>query len=106
MGLFACAGGRCTGVRAENSRDFLQIVKPSPSTEPLGEDLAEDLPEELRGEVSEEAESPESGTMELPDSELSLLSGRSAGLPRSVDSAEELAKLRPRMSHHLSLSPG
>ncbi|XP_004595453.2 leucine-rich repeat-containing protein 43 [Ochotona princeps] len=91
------------GDRKEYAGVLAEIVKPSPSTEPLGEDLPE---EELRGEVSEEAESPESGTTELPDSELSLLSGRSARLPRSMDSVEELAKLWPRMSHHLSLSPG
>ncbi|XP_062038822.1 leucine-rich repeat-containing protein 43 [Lepus europaeus] len=91
------------GDRKEYSGVLAEIVQPSPSTELLGEDFNEDFPEELGGEASEEAESAESATTELLDSELSLVS---AALPRSGDSAEELAKLRPRMDDHLCLSPG
>ncbi|XP_051693735.1 leucine-rich repeat-containing protein 43 isoform X2 [Oryctolagus cuniculus] len=91
------------GDRKEYSGVLAEIVQPSPSAELLGEDFNEDFPEELGGEASEEAESAESATTELLDSELSLVS---AALPRSTDSAEELAKLRPRMDDHLCLSPG
>uniref|UniRef100_A0A8C0XWP2 Leucine-rich repeat-containing protein 43 n=1 Tax=Castor canadensis TaxID=51338 RepID=A0A8C0XWP2_CASCN len=65
------------------------------------EEVDEEFPEEL-GE-----ESLESGITELgEESDLSLISGHSAPLTQSISSAEELAKLRPRIDPRLCPSPG
>uniref|UniRef100_A0A4X1UAD1 Leucine rich repeat containing 43 n=1 Tax=Sus scrofa TaxID=9823 RepID=A0A4X1UAD1_PIG len=78
------------------------IVRPSPSTEQLGEDILEEVIEETEDSVESGPESlSQSG--ELAES---LASGGSAPLPRSTDSAEELAKLRPHLDPRLLPSPG
>uniref|UniRef100_A0A452TFP8 Leucine rich repeat containing 43 n=1 Tax=Ursus maritimus TaxID=29073 RepID=A0A452TFP8_URSMA len=77
-----------------------QIVKPSPSTEQLVEDIPEELFEEAEDSV-------ESGLSTLSgELEGSVASGGSGSLPRVTDSAEELAKLRPRIDPRLCPSPG
>uniref|UniRef100_G3TH14 Leucine rich repeat containing 43 n=1 Tax=Loxodonta africana TaxID=9785 RepID=G3TH14_LOXAF len=70
--------------------------------------ITEILPEESPEEDIEEAEeSVESGGMtESGELEGSVSVGGSAVLPRSVDSVEELAKLRPRIDPRLCPSPG
>uniref|UniRef100_A0A8D1J8X3 Leucine rich repeat containing 43 n=1 Tax=Sus scrofa TaxID=9823 RepID=A0A8D1J8X3_PIG len=79
-----------------------EIVRPSPSTEQLGEDILEEVIEETEDSVESGPESlSQSG--ELAES---LASGGSAPLPRSTDSAEELAKLRPHLDPRLLPSPG
>ncbi|EQB77350.1 hypothetical protein CB1_000340013 [Camelus ferus] len=80
-----------------------EIVKPSPSTEQLGEDVPEEVVEEAEDSVeSGPVSQSQSGEMEE-----SLVSGGSAPLLRtSVDSAEELAKLRPHLDPRLCPSPG
>uniref|UniRef100_A0A8D2CS98 Leucine rich repeat containing 43 n=1 Tax=Sciurus vulgaris TaxID=55149 RepID=A0A8D2CS98_SCIVU len=62
---------------------------------------------ELREAVADESQ--ESGATELGESELSFISGHSVPLPvplSAINSAEELAKLRPRMDPRLFPSPG
>uniref|UniRef100_A0A7N5KGN2 Leucine rich repeat containing 43 n=1 Tax=Ailuropoda melanoleuca TaxID=9646 RepID=A0A7N5KGN2_AILME len=77
-----------------------QIVKPSPSTEQLVEDIPEELFEEAEDSV-------ESGLSTLSgELEGSVASGGSGSLPQVTDSAEELAKLRPRIDPRLCPSPG
>ncbi|XP_057161810.1 leucine-rich repeat-containing protein 43 [Ursus arctos] len=77
-----------------------EIVKPSPSTEQLVEDIPEELFEEAEDSV-------ESGLSTLSgELEGSVASGGSGSLPRVTDSAEELAKLRPRIDPRLCPSPG
>ncbi|XP_040475916.1 leucine-rich repeat-containing protein 43 [Ursus maritimus] len=77
-----------------------KIVKPSPSTEQLVEDIPEELFEEAEDSV-------ESGLSTLSgELEGSVASGGSGSLPRVTDSAEELAKLRPRIDPRLCPSPG
>nr|XP_023395020.1 leucine-rich repeat-containing protein 43 [Loxodonta africana] len=86
-------GSEYAGVLAE-------IVKPLSSTEIL----PEESPEE---DIEEAEESVESGGMtESGELEGSVSVGGSAVLPRSVDSVEELAKLRPRIDPRLCPSPG
>ncbi|XP_077015850.1 leucine-rich repeat-containing protein 43 [Tamandua tetradactyla] len=78
-----------------------QIVKPSSLSTEI---LLQDFPEE--GSQGAE-ESLESGALSASgELEESVGSGRSAVLPRSLDSAEELAKLRPRIDPRLCPSPG
>ncbi|XP_069353601.1 leucine-rich repeat-containing protein 43 [Eulemur rufifrons] len=89
-------------VREEEYAGVLaEIVKPSPSPELFVEEFAEEFVEE-----AEEEESPESGTANSVESESTLVSAESAEVPRSIDSAEELAKLRPRVDPRLFPSPG
>ncbi|KAM4827012.1 leucine-rich repeat-containing protein 43 [Thomomys bottae] len=52
------------------------------------------------------AESMESGATEQGQSESSVLTVHSAALPQDTESAEELAKLRPRIDPRLCPSPG
>ncbi|XP_012518865.1 PREDICTED: leucine-rich repeat-containing protein 43 [Propithecus coquereli] len=77
-----------------------KIVKPSPSPELFVEDFAEEFVEEA------EEESPESGMADSGESESTLVSAESAAVPRSIDSAQELAKLRPCVDPRLFPSPG
>uniref|UniRef100_A0A8D2I0J9 Leucine rich repeat containing 43 n=1 Tax=Urocitellus parryii TaxID=9999 RepID=A0A8D2I0J9_UROPR len=84
-----------------------QIVRPS-SAELVGDELQGGSEVQLLEELQEANESQESGATEMGESELSFISGRSA-LPvplSSINSAEELAKLRPRMDPRLFPSPG
>ncbi|KAM5187799.1 leucine-rich repeat-containing protein 43 [Callospermophilus lateralis] len=84
-----------------------KIVRPS-STELVGNELQRGSEVQLLEELQEANESQESGVTEMGESELSFISGRSA-LPMplsSINSAEELAKLRPRMDPRLFPSPG
>ncbi|XP_006865550.1 PREDICTED: leucine-rich repeat-containing protein 43 [Chrysochloris asiatica] len=84
-------GSEYVGVLAE-------IVKPSPSPEIM--------PEEEE-DFEEAEESVESGAMtESGEQEGSVSAGGSAVLPRSVDSTEELAQLRPHIDPRLCPSPG
>ncbi|XP_020138756.2 leucine-rich repeat-containing protein 43 [Microcebus murinus] len=78
-----------------------EIVKPSPSPELFVEEAfaEEDFMEEAK-------ESVESGTGESGESDSTHDSPESASVPRSLDSAEELAKLRPRVDPRLLPSPG
>ncbi|XP_055261081.1 leucine-rich repeat-containing protein 43 isoform X2 [Moschus berezovskii] len=88
-------GSQYGGVLAE-------IIKPPPSMEQLGEDILEEIIEDIE-------ESLESGLASLSESgelEESIVSGASEPLPRSIDSAEELAKLRPLLDPRLCPSPG
>uniref|UniRef100_A0A8C6AT34 Leucine rich repeat containing 43 n=1 Tax=Monodon monoceros TaxID=40151 RepID=A0A8C6AT34_MONMO len=76
-----------------------QIVKPPPSTEQLGEDIPKEPIKEAEDSVGPGlASQSQSGELEE--------SGASAPLPRPMDSAEELAKLRPRLDPRLWPSPG
>ncbi|XP_008575688.1 PREDICTED: leucine-rich repeat-containing protein 43 [Galeopterus variegatus] len=94
-------GDKEEGEGAEYAGVLAEIVKPSPSTEVPGEELPDEVTEE------EAEESLESEAMASRESESSLVSARSAVLPpRSTDSAEELAKLRPRIDPRLCPSPG
>ena len=77
---------------------------PSPSAEQLAEDIPEDVPEEVFEEHEDSAESGLSS--QSGEREDSLVSGGSAPLPGVADSAEELAKLRPRRDPRLCPSPG
>ncbi|XP_040323305.1 leucine-rich repeat-containing protein 43-like, partial [Herpailurus yagouaroundi] len=81
-----------------------EIVMPSPSAEQLAEDIPEDVPEEVFEEHEDSAESELSA--QSGEREDSLVSGGSAPLPGVADSAEELAKLRPRRDPRLCPSPG
>ncbi|XP_037673144.1 leucine-rich repeat-containing protein 43 [Choloepus didactylus] len=72
-----------------------QIVKPS-----------EALPEWLPAEGSEDAEESLESSVESGELEESAASGASAALPGSLDSAEALATLRPRIDPRLCPSPG
>ncbi|KAB0353448.1 hypothetical protein FD755_023850 [Muntiacus reevesi] len=87
-------GSQYGGVLAE-------IIKP-PSMEQLDEDILEEIIEDVE-------ESLESGLASLSESgelEESIVSGASEPLPRSIDSAEELPKLRPLLDPQLCPSPG
>nr|XP_035940927.1 leucine-rich repeat-containing protein 43 isoform X1 [Halichoerus grypus] len=77
-----------------------EIVRPSPSLEELGEDIPEEVFEEAEDSL-ESGLSTESGELES-----SVASGGSGPLPTVTDSAEELAKLRPRIDPRLCPSPG
>uniref|UniRef100_A0A8C9QAL2 Leucine rich repeat containing 43 n=1 Tax=Spermophilus dauricus TaxID=99837 RepID=A0A8C9QAL2_SPEDA len=93
-------GSQYGGVLAE-------IVRPS-SAELVGDELQGGSEVQLLEELQEANESQESGATEMEESELSFNSGHSA-LPvplSSINSAEELAKLRPRMDPRLFPSPG
>uniref|UniRef100_A0A8C7EUA3 Leucine rich repeat containing 43 n=1 Tax=Neovison vison TaxID=452646 RepID=A0A8C7EUA3_NEOVI len=71
---------------------------------PAEQRLDEDIPEELFGEAED---SPESGlSSQSGELEESGASDGSGHLPRVTDSAEELAKLRPRIDPRLCPSPG
>uniref|UniRef100_A0A2K6RZV3 Leucine rich repeat containing 43 n=1 Tax=Saimiri boliviensis boliviensis TaxID=39432 RepID=A0A2K6RZV3_SAIBB len=90
---------------------FLQIVKPSPSLELLveesPEEVIESVIEDVVEEVTEEMEgSLESEVEEWGESEVSIISVPSTVLPTPRASAEELAKLRPRIDPRLCPSPG
>ncbi|XP_032139337.1 leucine-rich repeat-containing protein 43 [Sapajus apella] len=89
---------------------FLQIVKPSPSLELLVEESPEEVIENVIEdveEVTEEVEgSLESEVEEWGESEVSVISVPSTVLPTPRASAEELAKLRPRIDPRLCPSPG
>ncbi|XP_075813563.1 leucine-rich repeat-containing protein 43 [Microtus pennsylvanicus] len=70
------------------------------------EGLSKELSEFIAEEMNEMAEdSGESGITDLQGSETTL-SIRSAPLPQSIDSSEELSKLRPRIDPRLCPSPG
>ncbi|XP_042818617.1 leucine-rich repeat-containing protein 43 isoform X5 [Panthera tigris] len=92
------------GEESEYGGVLAEIVMPSPSAEQLSEDIPEDVPEEVFEEHEDSAESGLSAQSE--EREDSLLSGGSAPLPGVADSAEELAKLRPRRDPRLCPSPG
>ncbi|XP_057602732.1 leucine-rich repeat-containing protein 43 [Hippopotamus amphibius kiboko] len=79
-----------------------EIIKPSPSMEQLGEDI----PEEAIEEAEDSIESGLASQSQSGELEESVVSGASAPLPRSIDSAEELAKLRPCLDPRLCPSPG
>ncbi|XP_012911856.2 leucine-rich repeat-containing protein 43 isoform X1 [Mustela putorius furo] len=85
------------GERSTHGGVLAEIVKPSPSTEQLDEDIPEEL-------FREAEDSPESG-LSSQSGELEESEG-SGHLPRVTDSAEELAKLRPRIDPRLCPSPG
>lgn len=76
-----------------------QIVKPPPSTEQLGEDIPKEPIKEAEDSVGSGLAS-QSQSRELEESDAS------APLPWPMDSAEELAKLRPRLDPRLWPSPG
>ncbi|XP_032509965.1 leucine-rich repeat-containing protein 43 [Phocoena sinus] len=83
----------------EYGRVLAEIVKPPPSTEQLGEDIPKEPIKEAEDSVgSGLASQSQSGELEE--------SGASAPLPRPMDSAEELAKLRPCLDPWLWPSPG
>ncbi|GAB5579005.1 leucine-rich repeat-containing protein 43 isoform X1 [Prionailurus iriomotensis] len=92
------------GEGSEYGGVLAEIVMPSPSTEQLAEDIPEDVPEEVFEEHEDSAESGLSA--QSGEREDSLVSGGSAPLPGVADSAEELAKLRPRRDPRLCPSPG
>uniref|UniRef100_A0A286XJN9 Leucine rich repeat containing 43 n=1 Tax=Cavia porcellus TaxID=10141 RepID=A0A286XJN9_CAVPO len=73
-------------------------------TEPLREEVPEEGTEEDMAMAEESLESVE--TMEQVESESSLVSGRSAPRPSSIESAEELVKLRPHVDPRLCPAPG
>ncbi|XP_036133134.1 leucine-rich repeat-containing protein 43 [Molossus molossus] len=93
-----------------------EIVKPSPSVEQLGEEVPEEITAVTPAaeEAEDSAESVPATTSQSPSQsqsaelEESLASGGSPSpsLRRSIDSAGELAKLRPRMDPRLCPSPG
>nr|XP_004668492.1 leucine-rich repeat-containing protein 43 [Jaculus jaculus] len=89
-----------------------EIVNPTFSTEELDdeerEEAAEEVPEQVAEEMTDEmAEgSLESGGTELGESESSVISVHSAPLLQSIDSSEELAKLRPPIDAQVCSSPG
>uniref|UniRef100_A0A2K5PVW0 Leucine rich repeat containing 43 n=1 Tax=Cebus imitator TaxID=2715852 RepID=A0A2K5PVW0_CEBIM len=87
-----------------------EIVKPSPSLELLVEESPEEVIENVIEdveEVTEEVEgSLESEVEEWGESEVSVISVLSTVLPTPRASAEELAKLRPRIDPRLCPSPG
>ncbi|XP_058547314.1 leucine-rich repeat-containing protein 43 isoform X1 [Neofelis nebulosa] len=92
------------GEGSEYGGVLAEIVMPSPSAEQLSEDIPEDVPEEVFEEHEDSAESGLSA--QSGEREDSLVSGGSAPLPGVADSAEELAKLRPRRDPRLCPSPG
>lgn len=70
------------------------------------EEVSKDLSELIANEMNQMAEdSGESGITEIDESETSI-SIHSAPLPQSIDSSEELSKLRPRIDVRLCPSPG
>lgn len=70
------------------------------------EGLSKELSEFIAKEMNQMAEdSGESGITDMEESETTL-SIRSAPLPQSIDSSEELSKLRPRIDPRLCPSPG
>lgn len=70
------------------------------------EEMSKELSEFIAKEMSQMAEgSVESGITEVDWSETSI-SIHSAPLPQSIDSSEELAKLRPKIDIQLCPSPG
>ncbi|XP_064235730.1 leucine-rich repeat-containing protein 43 isoform X1 [Aotus nancymaae] len=86
-----------------------EIVKPSPSSELLVEESPEEVIENVVEDVVEEVTkegSLESEVEEWGESELSVVSVPSTVLPTPRASAEELAKLRPRIDPRLCPSPG
>ncbi|XP_073646106.1 leucine-rich repeat-containing protein 43 isoform X6 [Tursiops truncatus] len=83
----------------EYGRVLAEIVKPPPSTEQLGEDIPKEPIKEAEDSVGSGLAS-QSQSRELEES------GASAPLPRPMDSAEEQAKLRPRLDPRLWPSPG
>ncbi|XP_065745606.1 leucine-rich repeat-containing protein 43 [Phocoena phocoena] len=83
----------------EYGRVLAEIVKPPPSTEQLGEDIPKEPIKEAEDSVGSGLAS-QSQSRELEES------GASAPLPRPMDSAEELAKLRPCLDPRLWPSPG
>ncbi|XP_032953127.1 leucine-rich repeat-containing protein 43 isoform X2 [Rhinolophus ferrumequinum] len=92
-----------------------EIVKPSPSVKQLGDEIPEKvipeevIPQEVIPEkvipqrAKDPVESVPSTTSQSADMEESVASGGSTPLPTS---AEELAKLRPRIDPQLCRSPG
>ncbi|XP_026899869.2 leucine-rich repeat-containing protein 43 isoform X2 [Acinonyx jubatus] len=92
------------GEGSEYGGVLAEIVMPSSSAEQLAEDIPEDVPEEVFEEHEDSAESELSA--QSGEREDSLVSGGSAPLPGVADSAEELAKLRPRRDPRLCPSPG
>nr|XP_020738267.1 leucine-rich repeat-containing protein 43 isoform X6 [Odocoileus virginianus texanus] len=89
------------GEGSQHGGVLAEIIKP-PSMEQLDEDILEEIIEDIE-------ESLESGLASLSESgelEESIVSGASEPLPRSIDSAEELAKLRPLLDPQLCPTPG
>ncbi|GAB1290162.1 Leucine-rich repeat-containing protein 43 [Apodemus speciosus] len=78
-----------------------QRLRPE-STEEVSKDLSEFIAKEMN-QMAED--SGESGITEIDESETSI-SIHSAPLPQSIDSSEELSKLRPRIDVRLCPSPG
>uniref|UniRef100_A0A8C0DAQ4 Leucine rich repeat containing 43 n=1 Tax=Balaenoptera musculus TaxID=9771 RepID=A0A8C0DAQ4_BALMU len=68
--------------------------------------LGEDIPKEPVKEAEDSVESGLASQSRSGELEVSVVSGASVPLPRSIDSAEELAKLRPRLDPRLCPSPG
>ncbi|KAM5199566.1 leucine-rich repeat-containing protein 43 isoform 2-T3 [Hipposideros larvatus] len=77
-----------------------EIVKPTPSVEQLGDEIPAEV---ITEEAVDRVESVPTTTSLSADMEESVASGESTPLPRS---AEELAKLRPRINPLLCPSPG
>lgn len=75
---------------------------PPESTEEMSKEMSEFIVKEMN-QMAED--SGESGITEIDESETSI-SIHSAHLPQSIDSSEELAKLRPRIDARLCPSPG
>ncbi|XP_028621836.1 leucine-rich repeat-containing protein 43 isoform X1 [Grammomys surdaster] len=75
---------------------------PPDSTEEMSKEMSEFIAKEMN-QMAED--SGESGITEIDESETSI-SIHSAALPQSIDSSEELAKLRPRIDVRLCPSPG
>ncbi|KAK2502281.1 hypothetical protein MC885_013781 [Smutsia gigantea] len=81
---------------------LVELVKPSPSAEQLGKSI----PEEAKEEAEDSLESGLTSQALLGELEEPLILEGSGALPKSIDSAEELAKLRPPMDPRLCPSPG
>ncbi|CAO2629608.1 Leucine-rich repeat-containing protein 43 [Lemmus lemmus] len=78
-----------------------QRIRPD-SSEGVSKELSEFIAEEMN-QMAED--SGESGITDMEGSETTI-SIRSAPLPQSIDSSEELSKLRPRIDSRLCPSPG
>ncbi|XP_036785252.2 leucine-rich repeat-containing protein 43 isoform X5 [Manis pentadactyla] len=90
------------GEASEYGGVLAELVKPSPSAEQLGESI----PEEAKEEAEESLESGLTTQSPLGELEESLILEGSGALSKSIDSAEELAKLQPRIDPRLCPSPG
>ncbi|KAL1768412.1 leucine-rich repeat-containing protein 43 isoform X1 [Sigmodon hispidus] len=86
-----------------------EIVEPASSLEQIHPEPPGSISKEMSefiAEMNQMAEdSGESGITDIEESETTI-SIRSAPLPQSIDSSEELSKLRPRLDTRLCPSPG